>query len=137
MVASIRSKKIAARSTHLVLDNPIGPTAKVRSMSKAQSLRRLFEYVVRRMHLSLDVIITDSRQPTGNGIGPVLEARDALRILKNEPSAPNELRQKSLRRAGRLIECNPDVRGGDGFTIARNILDSGRAIEVPPVFVEF
>ena len=89
------------------------------------------------MHLSLDVIITDSRQPSGNGIGPVLEARDALRILKNEPSAPNELRQKSLRRAGRLIECNPDVRGGDGFTIARNILDSGRAIEVPPVFVEF
>ena len=32
------------------------------------------------------------------------------------------------RLAGRLIECNPDVRGGDGFTIARDILDSGRAL---------
>ena len=45
MVASILSKKIAAGSTHLVLDIPIGPTAKVRSMPEAQRLRRLFEYV--------------------------------------------------------------------------------------------
>ena len=41
---------------------------------------------------------------------------------------PNDLRQKSLRLASRLIECNPDVRGGDGFAIARDILDSGRAL---------
>ena len=42
MVASILSKKIAAGATHLVLDIPIGPTAKVRSMPEAQRLRRLF-----------------------------------------------------------------------------------------------
>jgi thymidine phosphorylase len=128
MVASILSKKIAAGSTHLVLDIPIGPTAKVRSMPEAQRLRRLFEYVAGRMHLSLDVVITDGRQPIGNGIGPVLEARDVMRVLENDPRAPVDLRQKSLRLAGRLIECNPDVRGGDGFAIARDILDSGRAL---------
>jgi len=128
MVASILSKKIAAGSTHLVLDIPIGPTAKVRSMPEAQRLRRLFEYVAGRIHLSLDVVITDGRQPVGNGIGPVLEARDVMRVLENDPRAPNDLRQKSLRLAGRLIECNPDVRGGDGFAIARDILDSGRAL---------
>jgi len=128
MVASILSKKIAAGSTHLVLDIPIGPSAKVRSMPEAQRLRRLFEYVAARMHLSLDVVITDGRQPVGNGIGPVLEARDVMRVLENDPAAPNDLRQKALRLAGRLIECNPDVRGGDGFAIACNILDSGRAL---------
>jgi thymidine phosphorylase len=128
MVASILSKKIAAGSSHLVLDIPIGPTAKVRSMPDAQRLRRLFEYVARRMHLSLDVVITDGRQPIGYGIGPVLEARDVMRVLENDPRAPVDLRQKSLRLAGRLIECDPDVRGGDGFAIARDILDSGRAL---------
>ena len=128
MVASILSKKIAAGSTHLVLDIPIGPTAKVRSMPDAQRLRRLFEYVAARMHLSLDVVITDGRQPVGNGIGAILEARDVMRVLENDPRAPNDLRQKSLRLAGRLIECSPDVRGGDGFSIARDILDSGRAL---------
>jgi thymidine phosphorylase len=128
MVASILSKKIAAGSTHLVLDIPIGPTAKVRSMPEAQRLRRLFEYVATRMHLSLEVVITDGRQPIGQGVGPMLEARDVMRVLENDPRAPNDLRQKSLRLAGRLIEADPDVRGGDGFAIARDILDSGRAL---------
>jgi thymidine phosphorylase len=97
-------------------------------MQEAQNLRRLFEYVASRMNLSLDVIITDGRQPIGFGIGPVLEARDVMRVLQNDPLAPIDLRQKSLRLAGRLIECDPDVRGGDGFAIARDILDSGRAL---------
>ena len=128
MVASILSKKVAAGSTHLVLDIPIGPSAKVRSMQEAQRLRRLFEYVAHRMKLSLDVVITDGRQPIGWGVGPVLEARDVMRVLENDPRAPMDLRQKALRLAGRLIEADPDVRGGDGFAIARDILDSGRAL---------
>jgi thymidine phosphorylase len=65
----------------------------------------------------------------GNGIGPVLEARDVMRVLENDPDAPNDLRQKALRLAGRVLEFDPDVRGGDGFAIARDILDSGRALE--------
>jgi thymidine phosphorylase len=128
MVASILSKKVAAGATHLVLDIPIGPTAKVRSMPEAQKLRRLFEYVADRLGLSLDVVVTDGRQPIGRGVGPVLEARDVMQVLENHPEAPADLREKSLRLAGRLIECSPDVRGGDGYRLARDILDSGRAL---------
>jgi thymidine phosphorylase len=128
MVASILSKKIAAGSTHLVLDIPLGPSAKVRSMPEAQRLRKLFEFVAARMNLSIDVVITDGRQPIGCGIGPVLEARDVMRVLENDPRAPVDLRQKALRLAGRMLEFDPDVRGGDGFAIARDILDSGRAL---------
>jgi len=128
MVASILSKKIAAGSTHLVLDIPVGPTAKVRSMPAAQHLRKLFEYVASMLNLQLDVMITDGSQPIGNGIGPVLEARDVMSVLRNEPNAPADLREKSLRLAGRVIEFDPDVRGGDGWRIARDILESGRAL---------
>ena len=136
MVASILSKKIAAGSSHLVLDIPIGPSAKVRSMQEAQNLRRLFEYVASRLNLSLDVVITDGRQPIGHGIGPMLEARDVMQVLENDPLAPNDLRQKALRLAGRLIERDPDVRGGDGFAIARDILDSGRALAKMNAIIE-
>lgn len=128
MVASILSKKIAAGSTHLLIDIPVGPSAKVRQMSEAQGLRKLFEYVGSRLGLHVEVVITDGRQPVGRGIGPVLEARDVMQVLENDPGAPMDLRQKALRLAGRLIEFDPDVRGGDGFDIARNILDSGRAL---------
>jgi len=73
-------------------------------------------------------VITDGRQPIGNGVGPVLEARDVLRVLNIDPAGPSDLRQKALRLAGRVIEFDPDVRGGEGFPIARDILDSGRAL---------
>lgn len=128
MVASILSKKIAAGSTHLLLDIPIGPSAKVKSVPDAQRLKKLFEYVATRMHLHLEVIISDGRQPIGRGIGPLLEARDVMRVLENDIDAPQDLRHKSLHLAGRMIEFDPDVRGGDGFSIARDILDSGRAL---------
>lgn len=128
MVASILSKKIAAGSTHLVIDIPVGPTAKVRQMRDALALRKIFEYVADSLGLFLQVVVTDGRQPVGRGIGPVLEARDVMQVLRNDPEAPADLRQKALRLAGRVIEFDPDVRGGDGFDIARDILDSGRAL---------
>ena len=128
MVASILSKKVAAGSTHLVLDIPVGPSAKVRTMPEAQRLKKLFEFVAARLALVLDAVITDGRQPIGQGIGPVLEARDVMRVLENHPDAPHDLRTKALMLAGRVIEFDPDVRGGDGIRIARDILESGRAL---------
>jgi len=128
LVASILSKKLAAGSTHLLLDIPIGPTAKVRHMRQALELRKLFEFVGDALNLHLEVVITDGRQPIGRGIGPALEARDVLQVLENHPNAPADLRQKSLLLAGRVLEFDPDVRGGQGYSIARDILDSGRAL---------
>ncbi len=128
MVASILSKKLAAGSTHLIIDIPIGPTAKVRQMRQALALRKLFEFVGDRLNIHLEVMITDGRQPVGFGIGPVLEARDVMKVLQNDPEAPTDLRQKSLQLAGRIIEFDPDVRGGQGYAIARDILESGRAL---------
>jgi thymidine phosphorylase len=129
MVASILSKKLAAGSTHLLIDIPVGPSAKVRHMNEALQLRKLFEYAGDRLGIHLEVIITDGSQPVGCGIGPVLEARDIMQVLRNDPDAPADLRQKALRLAGRLLEFDPDVRGGYGYNIARDILDSGRALQ--------
>src|SRR5690606_39125781 len=128
MVASILAKKLAAGSTHLLIDIPVGPSAKIRRMRQALMLRKLFEYVGGQLGIHLEVIITDGLQPVGRGVGPVLEARDVMQVLECRPEAPSDLRQKALRLAGRVLEFDPDVRGGDGFTIARDILDSGRAL---------
>ncbi len=128
MVASILAKKIAAGASHLLIDIPVGPSAKVRRMTEALALRKLFEYVGTRLGLLLQVVITDGRQPVGRGIGPVLEARDVMQVLECNPAAPSALRQKALRLAGRVLEFDPDVAGGEGFNIARDILDSGRAL---------
>jgi thymidine phosphorylase len=128
LVASILSKKVAAGATHLIIDIPIGPTAKIRNRSSALVLRKLFEYVGDNLGLNLEVALTDGRQPVGRGIGPVLEARDVMQVLENDPLAPIDLREKSIQLAGRILEFDPDLRGGQGYALARDILESGRAL---------
>jgi len=128
MVASILSKKVAAGSTHLLIDIPMGPQAKVKSQVEAVRLRKLFEYVGDSLGLHIDIIITDGRAPIGRGIGPVLEARDVMQVLRGEADAPQDLKEKSIKLAGRVLEFGPAVRGGMGEGLAREILDSGRAL---------
>lgn len=127
LVASILSKKLAAGSTHLLVDIPVGPSAKVRSRNDAIRLRKLFEFIGDAVGIELDVAFTDGAQPVGWGIGPVLEARDVMRVLRRDADAPRDLRDKSLLLAGHILEFDPEVRGGRGAELAREILDSGRA----------
>lgn len=128
MVASIISKKVAAGSTHLVLDIPIGPSAKVRSQSDAVRLRKLFEYVARHMGLELKVVFTDGSQPVGRGVGPVLEARDVMAVLHNEPDAPEDLRERAVMLAGHMLDFDPAIPGGKGYARALELLASGAAL---------
>jgi thymidine phosphorylase len=127
MVASILSKKSAAGSTHLLLDVPVGPTAKVRDRRAAQRLKKLFEFVAGGVGLSLEVLLTEAVEPIGRGVGPVLEARDVRSVLEGRDEAPADLKEKAIRLAGRMLEFDPDLRGGAGEARARELLTSGAA----------
>ena len=129
MVASIMSKKLAAGSTHLLIDLPVGPTAKLANSTEAMRLRKLFEFVGGHFGIAVEVITTDGRQPIGIGIGPVLEAEDVMAVLTNDTRAPADLREKSLRLAAHLLEHDPQLRGGSGYSRARELLDSGAALK--------
>jgi thymidine phosphorylase len=128
MVASILSKKVAAGSTHVLIDIPVGPTAKVRTKAAAQSLAGHLEWVGSRLGLNVRCILTDGLQPVGRGIGPALEARDVLMVLENHPDAPADLRDRALALSGDLLELAGAARQGQGFALARAVLDDGRAL---------
>jgi thymidine phosphorylase len=127
LVASVLSKKIAAGSTHVVIDMPVGPTAKVRSVEAARSLRGRFEQVGRALGVTVDVQFSDGTQPVGRGIGPALEARDVLSVLRRERSAPADLRERALHLAARVLEFSPAIKPGEGAQLAAQLLDSGKA----------
>jgi len=136
MVASIISKKVAAGSTHLVIDIPVGPTAKVRSQNDAVRLRKLFEYVARHMGLETTIVFTDGSQPIGRGVGPVLEARDVMAVLRNEPDAPVDLRDHALALAGHMLDFDPALAGGRGYARALELLASGEALAAMERLIE-
>ncbi|MBX9591228.1 MAG: thymidine phosphorylase family protein [Hyphomonadaceae bacterium] len=127
MIASVLSKKIAAGSTHLVLDLPVGPTAKVRSTNAAHKLAAGLRAVAEAFGLRVAVNIGDGQQPIGRGIGPALEANDVLAVLQGAKDAPQDLRARALALAGALIELGGAASEGRGHILAAQVLGDGRA----------
>ena len=126
-VTSILSKKVAAGSTHVVVDIPYGPGTKVSRKSEAQELAALFEAVGSGVGLTVAAMPTDASRPIGRGIGPALEVRDVWAVLRNAPDAPTDLREKALDFAGIILNWDPNVT--DGRARACELLESGAALE--------
>jgi thymidine phosphorylase len=125
LVASVLSKKAAAGATHVVIDMPVGPTAKVRSAQAAASLAARLRAAGAALGLQLRIEQTDGSQPVGRGIGPALEARDVLAVLQGK--GPLDLRERALRLAGAVLELAGAAADGQGLSMARTALDDGRA----------
>lgn len=127
LVASVLSKKVAAGSTHVVIDVPVGVTAKVRSAEAAAQLAGNLQHVGTALGLQVRVLQTDGQAPVGRGIGPALEARDVLAVLRNDSDAPADLAERSLLLAGHLLEFGGAAAAGQGLALATQALASGRA----------
>jgi len=126
MIASVLSKKIAAGATHLVLDMPVGPTAKVRNSEAALSLTAGLLSVSEAFGVKARIVRGDGSQPIGRGIGPALEARDVLAVLQGASDAPADLRERAIELAGVLLELTGHVPSS-GAALAAEALNNGRA----------
>ena len=127
-VASILSKKLTAGSTHVIVDLPFGPQAKLRTREEADDLGRLFERVGRALGLVVEAQATDGSAPIGRGIGPALEVRDVLQVLDNDPAAPRDLAAKAIAFASRILAWDPAIGTVEaGRARAEDLLRSGAA----------
>lgn len=139
ILVSIMAKKIAFGSNHIVIDLPFGEHVKVHSLHDAEIVKKKFEYLADRFSVKVKVLIHNTKEPAGRGIGPVLEAREALRVLEQTDTRPLDLEEKALILAGQLLELcltdSPkDLREkieqefGSGQKWAQYILSSGHAL---------
>lgn len=136
-VASILSKKLAAGSTHVIIDLPYGARAKLKTEREAQALASLFERIGAELGLSIRTCFSDGRGPIGDGIGPALEVRDCLAVLDNDPQAPSDLREKALAFAARILAWDPAIgTDTEGRARAEHLLASGAAREALDRIVE-
>jgi len=125
LIASILSKKLAVGSKYVLIDIPYGKGAKV-SKEKAIHLRKMFIKVGNHFKLKIKVILTKGDEPIGNGVGPILEMRDILKVLKRD-SSPKDLEKKSLFLASQILEMTGKAKKGKGFKLAKEALESGKA----------
>jgi len=127
LLASILSKKISVDSKYVLIDIPYGSSAKV-SKRQAEKLKFKFLNLGKKFDLELEVVLTDGSQPIGNGVGPVLEMRDILKVLKRKNS-PEDLEKKSVMLSGKILEMVGKAEKGKGEQKAMEILDSGKAFK--------
>jgi putative thymidine phosphorylase len=123
LLASILSKKAAVGATNLLIDIPVGKYAKINTKKDANYLKKRFTKISRQVGINTKVIITDGSQPIGNGIGPKLEARDVLLILRREQGAPKDLEKKSIKMADHIFKLTKTKAS------AKEILETGAAYE--------
>jgi len=134
MIASVLGKKIAVGAKYLVLDIPTGRGSKVERTEDARSLASSFMEIGTRVGIQVVCGITYGSQPVGHAVGPALEAKEALECL--EGGGPISLREKSTALAGVLLEMAGVATSGDGQTIAKQILGSGKALKKMKEIIE-
>jgi putative thymidine phosphorylase len=140
ILVSIMAKKIAFSSNHIVIDLPYGPSVKIPNRKEAEIVGAKFEMLARKFGVKLYPHIHNTTEPAGKGIGPLLEAKEALRVLEQRPDRPMDLEEKALQIAGILLDlCLEDARKpmkehikkefGTGAAWAAYILSSGHALK--------
>jgi len=127
LLASVLSKKISVGSKYVLIDIPYGKSAKV-DKKQGLNLKEKFEKFGKKFGLKLMCVLTKGDEPIGNGIGPLLEIRDIIKVLRRE-NCPRDLEDKAVFLAGQIFELCDSVKKGKGEILARDILDSGRAYE--------
>lgn len=128
-IALMLAMKHSTGISHLVVDVPVGPQAFVKSIKDSVAIRKTIEFVAKELGMEVEVVVTDGREPVGCGIGALLEAKDVIRVLKRKENACDVLTEKSLFIASKVLEFDPKIKGGDGYVIAKEMLDSLRALD--------
>lgn len=124
LLPSIMSKKKAMGSTHVVIDIPVGVSAKIKTINEAERLASDFIELGSRFDMNIMCAITEGSQPIAYNIGPILEAKEALETLQGK--GPHELVNKATNLAGILFEM---MNHENGKQMALDLLESGKALE--------
>lgn len=139
-IVSIMAKKIAFGSNHVVIDIPIGKHMKIQTQKDATVVEKKFLYIAKQFRIKLKVEIYETFEPSGRGVGPILETRESLRVLEQLPDRPRDLEERALHLSGTLLdlclESQPSAfqkginsQFNNGHAWAKYILNSGAALE--------
>ncbi len=123
LLPSVMSKKKAMGSKFLVVDIPTGKGVKIRTINEAKELGTQFIELGKKLGIKVECVSTYGEQPIGYGIGPALEAREALELLSGH-KIPKDQLDKVCDLAAVLFKF---ARMKNGYDKAKHIISSGKA----------
>jgi len=123
--SSIVSKKVATGAGHLLYDVKSGSGAFMKTIEEARELAELLVRLSKSLGIEASALITNMDEPLGVAVGSVLEVRESVRFLRDEPSAA-DLSEVTRIVAVRLLELKgiPEPRSA-----VEKAISSGAAYE--------
>jgi len=126
VIASVLAKKASVGSKFVVIDLPVGRYVKIKDKDQAIRMAKKFVQVGKEIGITVEAIITNGEEPSGQAFGSALEAKYALEVLEGKRF--DNLAQKSCEIAGVIFEMSGKAKPGKGYEMAKNILQSKKAL---------
>lgn len=130
MIVSIMAKKVAMGATHLVIDLPFKKGTKISHFTDALRIKEVFLKIANKFSIKTSVLIEEIKDPiVGNGVGPLLEIVDILKILEQKEDRSIYLENRAIKLAGLLLDLIGKTPKGKGEKLARKQLEYGEALK--------
>lgn len=82
LAASIASKKLASGAKVVLVDVKYGHASIVKDYGTAKELAKILKYIFKKCNVESVIVITNTLQTIGDGIGNAVEVVDALNVLQ-------------------------------------------------------
>jgi AMP phosphorylase len=129
VLVSITAKKLAMGTTHVLIDLPYGENTKIERPDDLDFLSREFKELFAKVGIKCFTIKRQIKGPEGNGVGPALEVREAIKILEQRDDRSKSLEDTVVDMATILLEESGKAQRGQGEKLARETLTSGKALD--------
>jgi thymidine phosphorylase len=130
ITASILSKKLAAGLDALVMDVKFGSGAFMNEYERARELAQSITEVATRNGVPTVALLTDMEQVLGDTVGNALEMREAIDFLTGKHQEQRVYDVTMALAAEMLAVSGVATDVADGFQMAGEALESGKAAEV-------
>jgi AMP phosphorylase len=115
--------------SHVLIDLPFGENTKLERPDDLEFLEREFKELFAKVGIKCFTIKRQIKGPEGNGVGPALEIREAIRILEQTENRSIPLEDTILDMAEILLENTDKAKKGEGRKLAKKTLEEGLALK--------
>ena len=125
LAMSIACKKLVSEPKMVLVDVKYGDASIVKKYSQAKRLARLLKYIFTKCEVKSTIVITNTKQPFGEGVGNAIEVVDAISVLQGKHCL---LRDVCVRYAYEMIsKVDKNIEKQDLYDMINAVLDNGRA----------
>lgn len=125
LAASIASKKLASGAKVVLVDVKYGYSSLVKTYEDALKLAKTLKYIFDKSNVECVIVITNTLQTIGEGVGNAVEVVDALNVLQGRKCL---LRDVSIEYATQMImKANKKLKKEDVQQMVAAALDNGSA----------